>query len=51
MDSFTVPTFTFGVLYCFLENDRPGMRRWFTGLAIFALAYVTGMSAYGHLAK
>ncbi|MGH9643691.1 MAG: cytochrome b [Terriglobales bacterium] len=40
------------LLLPFFERDqllRP--RQWITGLAVFALAYVTGMSAYGHFAK
>jgi quinol-cytochrome oxidoreductase complex cytochrome b subunit len=40
------------LLLPFLEgahSSRP--KRWITGLAIFALAYMAGMSIYGHLAK
>ena len=40
------------LLLPFLESDQPGRTKpWITGLAIFALAYITGMSIYGHLAK
>jgi len=40
------------VLLPFLEGDYPSrMKRWITGLSIFALAYMTSMSVYGHLAK
>jgi len=40
------------LLLPFFESDQPSrMKRWITGLAIFALAYVAGMSAYGHFAK
>jgi hypothetical protein len=36
----------------FLEGAHPSRpKRWITGLAIFALAYMAGMSVYGHLAK
>ncbi len=31
------------------ESSRP--KKWITGVAIFALAYITGMSIYGHLAQ
>jgi len=40
------------LLLPFLESDQPSRpKRWITGLAIFALAYIAGMSVYGHLAK
>jgi len=40
------------VLLPFFESNNPSrMKRWITGLSIFALAYMTGMSIYGHLAK
>jgi cytochrome b6 len=40
------------LLLPFFEGDHPPrMKRWITGLAIFALTYMTGMSLYGHLAK
>jgi len=40
------------ILLPFFESDDPSrMKRWITGLAIFALGYMTGMSVYGHLAK
>ena len=36
----------------FFESDQPSAtKRWITGLAVFALAYVVGMSVYGFLAK
>jgi len=36
----------------FFESDQPSnMKRWITGLAVFVLAYVAGMSVYGHFAK
>jgi cytochrome b6 len=36
----------------FLESDNPSRtKRWITGLSIFALMYVIGMSVYGFLAK
>jgi len=42
----------FWLLLPFFENDRPTRTRtWITGLGIFALAYVIGMTAYGYLAK
>jgi cytochrome b6 len=44
-----------GVLWLllpFFENAPPSRtKQWITGLAVFALAYMTGMSVYGHLAK
>jgi len=44
-----------GVLWLllpFLESTKPTQtRRWITGLSIFALMYVIGMSVYGYLAK
>ncbi len=40
------------LLLPFFENEPPSRtRRWITGLAVFALAYMIGMSVYGHLAK
>jgi cytochrome b6 len=40
------------LLLPFFESDNPSRtKRWITGVAIFALAYVAGMSIYGHLAK
>jgi cytochrome b6 len=40
------------LLLPFLENTRAlRTRDWITGLATFALAYITGMSVYGYLAK
>jgi quinol-cytochrome oxidoreductase complex cytochrome b subunit len=40
------------LLLPFFESDQPSHRkRWITGLSIFALAYVVGMSLYGYLAK
>ena len=40
------------LLLPFFESDEPAhMKQWITGFAFFALAYVTGMSVYGHLAK
>jgi cytochrome b6 len=40
------------LLLPFFESDQPSRtKRWITGLAVFALAYVAGMSVYGHLAK
>jgi len=42
----------FWLLLPFFESDQPShMKRWITGLSIFALAYVVGMSVYGYLAK
>jgi cytochrome b6 len=36
----------------FFESEPPSRpKRWITGLAIFALMYVAGMSVYGFLAK
>lgn len=36
----------------FFESDQPSRtKRWITGFGIFAVAYVVGMSVYGHLAK
>jgi hypothetical protein len=35
----------------FESRDPSSMKVWITGLAMFALAYVAGMSVYGHLAK
>ena len=40
------------LLLPFFESDQPSrMKVWITGLAVFALFYVTGMTAYGFLAK
>ena len=40
------------LLLPFLESGRPSHpKRWITGLAVFALAYVAGMTVYGYLAK
>jgi cytochrome b6 len=40
------------LLLPFFESEHPSRpKRWITGLAIFALMYVTGMSVYGFLAK
>ncbi len=40
------------ILLPFFESAYPSRpKRWITGLSIFALAYVAGMSLYGHLAK
>ncbi|MGA7342740.1 MAG: cytochrome bc complex cytochrome b subunit [Terracidiphilus sp.] len=42
----------FWLLLPFFERDRPTRTRaWITGIGIFALAYVIGMTAYGYLAK
>ena len=42
----------FWLLLPFFDTAYPSRpRRWITGLAVFALAYVAGMSIYGHLAK
>ena len=42
----------FWLLLPFFERDRfTRTRAWITGLGIFALAYVIGMTAYGYLAK
>jgi cytochrome b6 len=40
------------LLLPFFDSEPPSRpKRWITGLAIFALMYVAGMSAYGFLAK
>jgi len=40
------------LLLPFFESKQPlRPRHWITGVATFALAYITGMSIYGHLAK
>jgi len=40
------------LLLPFFESDEPARtKQWITGLTVFALAYVVGMSVYGHLAK
>jgi cytochrome b6 len=42
----------FWLLLPFFESDRPTRTKaWITGLGMFALAYVIGMTAYGYLAK
>ena len=42
----------FWVLLPFFESDRPShVKSWITGLGIFALVYVIGMTAYGYLAQ
>ena len=42
----------FWIVLPFFESEQPSRTKaWITGLAVFALAYVAGMSAYGHLAK
>jgi hypothetical protein len=44
-----------GVLWLllpFFESQEPSRpKRWLTGVAVFALAYMAGMSAYGYFAK
>jgi len=40
------------LLLPFFESDQPSRTKgWITGLAVFALAYMAGMSVYGYLAK
>jgi hypothetical protein len=40
------------VLLPFFESDQPSRtKRWITGLAVFALVYMAGMSIYGHFTK
>jgi len=40
------------LLLPFFESRDPSrLKAWITGLAVFALTYVVGMSVYGHLAK
>jgi cytochrome b6 len=40
------------LLLPFFESEEPSRpKAWITGLAVFALVYVTGMSIYGYLAK
>jgi len=40
------------LLLPFFESAPPARaKKWITGLAVFALAYIAGMSVYGHLAK
>jgi cytochrome b6 len=40
------------LLLPFFESEQPShMKRWITGLSVFAVAYVVGMSVYGYLAK
>jgi cytochrome b6 len=40
------------LLLPFFESDQPSRtKRWITGVAVFALAYIAGMSVYGHVAK
>jgi cytochrome b6 len=42
----------FWLLLPFFESDHPSTtKRWITGVAVFALAYMAGMTLYGHLAK
>jgi cytochrome b6 len=43
-----------GVLWLllpFLGGNNSRMQRWITGIAIFALSYMAGMTIYGHFAK
>lgn len=36
----------------FFESDPPARtKRWISGIAVFAVAYIAGMSVYGHFAK
>jgi len=40
------------LLLPFFERDQPSRsRHWITGVAVFALAYIAGMTVYGHFAK
>jgi hypothetical protein len=40
------------ILLPFFESDQPSRtKRWITGLSVFALTYIAGMSVYGLLAK
>jgi drug/metabolite transporter (DMT)-like permease len=40
------------LLLPFFESDQPSRTKaWITGLAVFALVYVIGMSVYGFLAQ
>ena len=40
------------MLLPFFENDKAGhSKAWITGLSVFALVYVVGMSVYGYLAQ
>src|SRR2546422_11643378 len=40
------------LLLPFFDSDHPSPpKRWITGVAVFALAYMAGMSVYGHFAK
>jgi cytochrome b6 len=40
------------LLLPFFESDQPSRTKgWITGLGVFALAYMAGMSVYGYLAK
>lgn len=42
----------FWLLLPFFENDKAGRTKaWITGLSVFALVYVVGMTVYGFLAK
>ena len=42
----------FWLLLPFFESDKPARTRaWITGLSIFALVYVIGMSIYGYVAN
>jgi len=58
IDGEVLGVMTFGVigalwlLLPFFEGDHPSRtKRWITGVAFFALAYMAGMSVYGYLAK
>jgi hypothetical protein len=40
------------LLLPFFENDKAGRSKaWITGLSVFALVYLVGMSFYGYLAQ
>ena len=40
------------MLLPFFESDKAGRSKaWITGLSVFALVYVVGMSVYGYLAQ
>jgi cytochrome b6 len=42
----------FWLLLPFFEGDHPTrVKRWITGIGVFVLAYMAGMSIYGYLAK
>jgi quinol-cytochrome oxidoreductase complex cytochrome b subunit len=58
IDGEVLGTLAFGVaallwlLLPFFESDNPATtKRWITGVAAFALAYIASMSVYGHFAK